>query len=61
MRESCGIGTSSLFKLNLSIAAGGAEPASLWDPSQLEEHGEEALSGHSCGTSHVGCLEALGP
>ena len=40
-------------------AAGGAEPACLRDPNQLEEHGQEALSGHSCGASHVGYLEAL--
>ena len=49
---------STLFN---SIAAGGAELACLWDPNQLEEHGQEALSGHSYGTSHVGYLEALRP
>ncbi len=49
---------SILFNL---IAAGGAEPAGVWDPNQLKEHGQEALSGHSCGASHVGCVEALGP
>jgi len=43
------------------IASGGSELASLWDPNQFEEHGQEAMYGHSCGTGHVGYLEALRP
>ena len=48
-----------LYPVCKHIAAGGAEPACLRDPNQLKEHGQEALSGHSCGARHVGYLEAL--
>ena len=34
------------------------EHSSLWDSCRHEEHGEEALLGHSCGMHHVGHVEA---